>query len=117
MTSGADDNASGVVGLLALARVIQNYSFERSIGLLFTSGEKQGTFGAWSFINQLAPSELTKIKYAINVDMIGYDDNKDEVMELWHANHPPSMALARIIHDTINAYQLDLKPGYVVGCG
>ena len=117
LTPGTDDNASGVAGLLALARVIQNYSFERSVGLLFTSGEEQGAFGVWNYINQLTPQELNDIIYAINVDMIGFDANQDGVMELWHANHPPSMALAQIMHATIKAYQLELKPGFVVGCG
>jgi Zn-dependent M28 family amino/carboxypeptidase len=85
--------------------------------LLFTTGEEQGTLGVQSYIDQLTPQELGSIKYVVNVDMVGYDGNGDGVMELWHGGHTPSMALTQTMSDTIQAYQLDLSPGFVVGCG
>jgi hypothetical protein len=114
----ADDNASGVVDLLELARVLSHYSFSRSVVLLFTTGEEQGTLGVTSYLDQLTTQELEAIRYAVNIDMIGYDGNPvDGVMELWHANHAPSVALTQRMADTIVAYQLDLTPTFIVGCG
>lgn len=113
----ADDNASGVVDLLELARVISGYSFNRSIVLLFTTGEEQGTLGVKSYLNQLTPDELSAIKYAVNVDMVGYDANRDHVMELWHGGHSPSIPLVNLMSDAIREYQLNLAPKFVVGCG
>jgi hypothetical protein len=113
----ADDNASGVVDLLELARVLSAHSFKRTVVLLFSTGEEQGELGVNSYISQLTPEELASIKYVVDVDMIGYDGNRDEVMELWHGGHPPSLALARLMSDTIKEYQLNLAPRFVVGCG
>jgi hypothetical protein len=113
----ADDDASGVVDNLELARILSRHTFSRTVVLLFTTGEEQGRLGARSYLDQLSPAELSSIKYAVNVDMVGYDGNGDGVMELWHGGHTPSMALTQMMSDTIRAYQLDLAPGFVVGCG
>lgn len=113
----ADDNASGVVGLLELARILRGYSFQRTVVLLFTTGEEQGTLGVESYLAQLSPAQMALISSAIDVDMIGYDGNGDRAMELWHGDHPPSLQLTRMMSDTIRAYQLNLNPRLVVGCG
>jgi len=113
----ADDDASGVVDNLELARILSSHSFSRTVVLLFTTGEEQGTLGVRSYLDQLSPQELGSIKYAVDVDMVGYDGNRDGVMELWHGGHAPSMAVTQIMSETIVAYQLDLIPRFVVGCG
>ena len=73
--------------------------------------------GVRSYLDQLSPNELASIKYAVNVDMVGYDGNRDEVMQLWHAGHPPSLELTQMMSETIRAYQLDLAPLLIIGCG
>ncbi len=113
----ADDNASGTVDLLELARIIRGYPFEHTIVLLFSTGEEQGTLGVTSYFKNLSQVELSRIKFAIDIDMIGFDDNGDRVMELWHGGDPASVALAQMMSDTIQAYQLQLDPRLVTGCG
>ncbi len=113
----ADDNASGVADILELARILRGFSFSRTVVLLFTSGEEQGRRGAYSYVDQLSAQELGRIKYVVNVDMVGYDGNRDRVMELWHGGHLPSLALTQMMSETIRAYQLDLVPEFIVGCG
>jgi acetylornithine deacetylase/succinyl-diaminopimelate desuccinylase-like protein len=113
----ADDNGSGSVDNLELARILSSHSFSRTVVLLFTTGEEQGRLGALSYLDQLSQAELSSIKYAVNVDMVGYDGNGDGVMELWHGGHAPSMALTELMSDTIRAYELALTPKFVVGCG
>jgi hypothetical protein len=113
----ADDDASGVVDLIELARVLRDYSFSRTVVLFFSTGEEQGTLGVQSYLNQLPPAELTAIKYAIDIDMIGYDANQDGLMELWHGGESQSIDLATTLIEIIQAYQLDLEPVLVVGCG
>lgn len=112
-----DDNASGAVDILEVARIFSSHSFSRTLVLLFSTGEEQGTLGVKSYLDQLSPTELSSIKYAINIDMVGYDPNGDGGMELWHGGHLPSLALAAVMSDTISAYRLDLAPRFVVGCG
>ena len=112
----ADDNASSVVNGLELARVFSNRSFDRTLVLFFSTGEEQGTLGVKDYLAQLSPSELSAIQYVINCDMTGYDANGDRVMELVHGDHPPSLALAQVMSETIAAYQLDLDQRMIVGC-
>jgi hypothetical protein len=113
----ADDNASGVVDLLELARILRNYSFQRTVVLFFSTGEEQGTLGVKSYLDQLSTGKLSSIKFAVDVDMVGYDANQDTKMELWYGGHAPSLALTQIMSETIHTYQLDLTPEFVVGCG
>ena len=111
----ADDNGSGAVSLLELARIISHRNFNRTIVLLFTTGEEQGTLGVKSYINQLTPDQLSAIKYVINVDMIGYDANNDGKMELFNGTQPPDFVeqLLEIISD----YRLNLQPEIYSDCG
>jgi putative aminopeptidase FrvX len=113
----ADDNGSGVVDLLELARALSSHSFERTVVLFFSTGEEQGTLGVRSYLSQLTASQLSSIKSVINIDMVGYDANHDWAMELWHGGHAPSLALAQWMKETIKGQQFNLVPELVVGCG
>ncbi len=112
----ADDNASCVVNSLELARVFSDRLFGRTLVLFFSTGEEQGTLGATEYLSQLSPNELGAIKYAINCDMTGYDANRDGVMEIGHGDHPPTIPLAQVMSETIDAYQLDLDQRIIAGC-
>ena len=106
----ADDNASSVADGLEMARVLNDFSFGRTIVLLFTTGEEAGMFGAHAHVDQLSAQELNSIKYVITGDMIGYDENGDRWVQLYYGDHLPSLALAQVMSETIAAYQLDLVP-------
>jgi hypothetical protein len=113
----ADDDASGVVDILEMARVLSSHSFNRTIVLFFSTGEEQGALGVKSYLSQLSPNELGSIKYVVDVDMVGYDANGDAVMELWHGDHSPSLALTQVMSETIKAFRINLAPRFVIGCG
>jgi hypothetical protein len=85
--------------------------------LLFSTGEEHGALGVTSYLNQLSGEELSRIKYAIDVDMVGYDANRDGAMELWHGDHLPSLAVAQMMSNAIGTYELNLAPSIRVGCG
>lgn len=114
---GADDNASGVVDLLESARILSKYSFDRTLVIFFSTGEEQGRFGVSSHLDQLSQSELSSIKYVVNVDMVGYDANQDNVMELWHGDDASSKELTSLIFETMQDYNIELVPRFVAGCG
>ncbi len=74
---GADDNASGVAGVLELARIfsMQNPRPRRSIVFATFSGEEEGLLGSNYYVNH--PSvPLTDTIAMINMDMIGRMKNK-----------------------------------------
>jgi hypothetical protein len=115
--AAADDNASGAADILEVARVLSTFSFSQTVVLLFTTGEEQGSLGSRSYVEQLSKKEVEAIKAVVDVDMVGYDANSDGVMELWHGDDPPSMALTQMMSETIRMVQLDLAPQVVAGCG
>ncbi len=75
---GADDNASGVAGLLELARIFSSHETRprRTLVFIAFSGEEEGLLGSNYYVNHpIIP--LTKTIAMINMDMIGrMKDNK-----------------------------------------
>lgn len=69
--NGADDNASGVAGMIELARKL-SASRLRGNNYLFVafSGEELGLFGSKYFVEH-PPVDLKSVNYMINLDMIG----------------------------------------------
>jgi len=80
--NGADDNASGVAGMIELARMI-SASKLKSNNYLFVafSGEEQGLFGSKYFVEHL-PVELRTVNYMINLDMIGRLNDSSHLLTL-----------------------------------
>lgn len=80
--NGADDNASGVAGVLELARYLKNNKIREKYNFLFAcfSGEELGLMGSKRYCE--APTmELSKVNYMINLDMIGrLNDTTKKVM-------------------------------------
>lgn len=68
--NGADDNASGVAALLALAKYFKNYPPNYSVLFIATDGEEENLAGAKAFVKQPV-IELKHLILNINVDMIG----------------------------------------------
>ena len=69
---GADDNASGVAGLIELARMLstQNSKPRRTIVFIAFSGEEEGLIGSSYYVNHpIVP--LANTVAMINMDMIG----------------------------------------------
>lgn len=67
---GANDNASGMAGVIESARVLTQYSFPGSIMYVGLSGEEQGLFGG-AILAKYALEKGWKIKAVLNNDMIG----------------------------------------------
>jgi Zn-dependent M28 family amino/carboxypeptidase len=70
--NGADDNASGTAGVLALANYFANNGIKEKSNFLFMcySAEEDGLIGSKYFTNN-PTMDLTKISAMINMDMIG----------------------------------------------
>jgi hypothetical protein len=79
---GADDNASGAVALLALARwygflAKQGIRPQRTLILLFANAEEEGVKGSSQYIHSLSQVELEHIVENVNLDMIGRNNPSD----------------------------------------
>lgn len=70
--NGADDNASGVAGLLELARYFSQNGRKENVNILFIafSGEELGLLGSKYYVNNpIIP--LNQVNFMLNMDMIG----------------------------------------------
>ena len=131
---GANDNASGMAGVLEAARVLSEYRFDGSILLAGLSGEEQGLFGGRAMA-KLAKEEGWNIVGVLNNDMIGnitgvdgVTDSRafrifsepnfpepDERLQTWRRFYGgevdgPSRQLARYVHRVTRDYVYDLNP-------
>jgi hypothetical protein len=70
--NGADDNASGVAGVLELARFFSTNKIKEKHNFIFAcfSGEELGLIGS-KFLADNSPVDLAIVSYMINMDMIG----------------------------------------------
>jgi peptidase M28-like protein len=77
---GANDNGSGMSGVLEAARLLTRYEFGSSIVYLGLSGEEQGLFGGQRSA-EIALEEGWDIVAVLNNDMIGNIQGVDGVIE------------------------------------
>jgi hypothetical protein len=81
---GAEDNASGCAGVIEMARILKNYSFQRSIEFMCYGGEEQGLHGSTAYAAGVqSAGQLANIKLAVIMDMVGYssDTRYDVLLE------------------------------------
>jgi hypothetical protein len=81
---GADDNASGTAAVIEAARILSGYSFPFTIIYALWDEEEQGLDGSDYYATQAA-NQGDSILGVINLDMIAWDSNNDDVVEI-HAN-------------------------------
>lgn len=84
--NGADDNASGTVALLALARYFTANQPDNSIIFAFFDAEEDGLQGAKHFMQSVVV-DSSFIKLNVNMDMVGRGD-KNEIYAVGTYFHP-----------------------------
>ena len=67
---GADDNASGAAGVLAIGRALAGHAGGHDLRLILFGGEEQGLFGSRHYVAGLSPAERARIRAVVNMDMI-----------------------------------------------
>jgi hypothetical protein len=80
--NGADDNGSGVVGLLEIAEAYalaaqDGHRPKRSILFASFNSEERGLLGSWAFVEH-PPVPLDQIVAVLNMDMVGRDEEVPE---------------------------------------
>ncbi len=104
--NGADDNASGVSGVIELAQkfVAQGQELKRSMLFVAFDGEEQGLLGSKYFVEH-SPVRLDSIILMINLDMIGRLRDK----RLMVGGTGTSPLFERVLPEFNRKYQLDLQ--------
>jgi hypothetical protein len=75
INNGADDDASGCAGLMAIARALaegaeKGMRPKRTVIFLWVAGEEKGLWGS-QYFNQFPSLDIKKVVVNLNVDMIG----------------------------------------------
>jgi Zn-dependent M28 family amino/carboxypeptidase len=84
---GADDNASAIAGLLALAKKLRATQ-HHSIGFIAFNREEDGLLGSTEYVNSLTEQQKKNITCAHILEMIGYASNKPGTQSL-----PPDLPI------------------------
>ena len=93
--NGADDNASGVAGVMELAeKLVSVGNLKRSIMFVLFGAEEQGGLPGSRYFCDNFPSPLGDIKLMINMDMIGRMDSLNIVYV--HTDSPNSILLKTV---------------------
>ena len=75
---GADDNATGVAGILSTARILSNYEFDRSIIFGCWNAEEFGLCGSHAYARDCRNNNVDIVGY-FNLDMTGYLNPGDNI--------------------------------------
>ena len=75
---GADDNASGVAGIIETARLLSPYTFDRSIIYANWCAEECGLLGSTAYAEECAEQGMDIVGY-FNLDMTGYLEEGSEI--------------------------------------
>ncbi len=97
--NGADDNASGVAGVLALADYFQSNKLVEKYNFLFVcfSGEELGLYGSKKFCEN-PPIALNSVNLMINMDMIGRLDSLNRLLIYGVGTAAPLVGLVNMVN-------------------
>ncbi len=114
LAPGADDNASGTVGVLIAADILSRYSWRYTIRFALWTGEEQGLLGS-HYYAQRCYSLSEPIVGVLNLDMIAYNTTGSGWDIDIHANESMSetLDLAQLFADVVGAYGLGVNPQIV----
>ncbi len=108
---GADDNASGCVGVMAAANILQGCFTERTIQFVCFGGEEQGLLGSAAYAQTLQDAGETNVT-VFNMDMIAYSSRASRDLSL-HTRlatapgYAADMAVATTFENVLANYGLD----------
>lgn len=105
---GADDNASGTSAVLEAARILSKINTDYTIIYALWDNEELGLLGS-NYYAYLARARNDDIIAVINLDMIGWDSNNDNVAEVHYRNYNTSPFLADNMFKVNNTYQIGLN--------
>lgn len=105
--NGADDNASGVAGILAIAEHFQNNPPEHDVLIIGFDAEEGGLNGARHLVAN--PIEgLAEISFNLNLDMLAYSPDGD----IWAAGTYHTPELLPLVEAVAQNASIQLEAGY-----
>jgi leucyl aminopeptidase len=107
---GANDNGTGSATLLEIARIFRQYRFNRSVRIIWFTGEEEGLIGSDAYTDD---HSLAGIQGVLNLDMFGWDGNGDRCFEIHAGTLSSSLDIANCMRDSITTYGTNLTRDYL----
>jgi hypothetical protein len=107
LAPGADDNATGTAATMLIARLLKSYQPDVTVRFVHFTAEEQGHWGSKVYAAQMRARGEQVIGY-IDLDMIGWDGNRDRVVEIHTASGPKSNAFGTAFLERNTRYALGL---------
>ncbi len=107
--NGADDNASGVVGMLAIAEYFAANTPDNDVLFVAFDGEEFGLLGSTYFVAH-PPVDVSALTFNLNLDMISRGDNGS----LWASGTAHNPGLIPMVEAVAVAAPVTVKMGFDV---
>ena len=106
---GADDNGSGTVAVMEMAKAIKQSGvpLKRSIEFILYSGEEQGLNGSYYYVSKIPASK--KIIAALNFDMIGNKGSEPDCVDMNYKSRSGGNLITDTIVDVNREFSIGLK--------
>ncbi len=111
---GAEDNGSGTVTLFEAARLFKEADFNRTVKLIFFSGEEWGLYGSMAYVDALG-DDRNQVAGVVNLDMFGYDSDDDRCFELHVGGMKDSQHIGKVFTSVIEDFSLGLTYDFLLG--
>ena len=110
ISPGADDDGSGVAGVLMMAKIMSEHTFNATVKFILFSGEEQGLLGSLSYA-QKAREQDENIIGVLALDKIGYANNAEDGRIIRHHADIGSDWMIEISKDISQRYEeyIDLE--------
>ncbi|MCP4634217.1 MAG: M20/M25/M40 family metallo-hydrolase, partial [candidate division Zixibacteria bacterium] len=98
---GVDDNGTGTVLAMELARVLANTPFQKTVRFIAFGAEEQGLYGSEYYVEQ-ALQRGENIEVMFNADMIG--NVSDDYMDFYVICNPGGVVYGDLLADIVEQY-------------
>ena len=114
--AGADDNGSGTISALAMARALKDAPLKYNLRIVAFDEEELGLVGSQAYAQSLVDSgEIDQVVGVINMEMTGYNARGDGSFHIIDCNENTSEQLSRVFK-TVAARDPELKLKPVSAC-
>ncbi|AET40695.1 aminopeptidase Y Ecym_6317 [Eremothecium cymbalariae DBVPG len=86
--AGINDDGSGTISLLTVAKHLRNYQVKNKVRFAWWSAEEEGLIGSNYYVSQLTPEENQKIRLFMDYDMMASPNYEYQVYDANNSANP-----------------------------
>lgn len=108
--AGADDDGSGTISALALAKALSGYSLKNNLRIVAFDEEEAGLVGSTRYVRELVTTgKLGEVVADVNLEMTGYNQRKDGAFHVIDCSRPDSTPFTDFVLQAVAREQLPLQ--------